>query len=74
MHNNMASAAKSEYGTIFINAQTAVTICTTLVKMGWKQVPRAIQVDNSTAIGITTEECCQKNSNAMDMRFYRVND
>ena len=30
IHNIMASAADAEYGTIFINAQTAVPIHTTL--------------------------------------------
>ena len=52
----MAPASKSEYGTILINAQTAVPIRTTLNKMGWKQGPTSIQVDNFTAVGITTKE------------------
>ena len=55
MRNIVASAAEVEYGTIFINAQTAVPICTTLNEMGWKQVPTAIQVYNSTAVGIATK-------------------
>ena len=42
MRNIMASAAKAEYGTIFVNTQTAVPIRTTLSEMGWKQVPTAI--------------------------------
>ena len=52
MRNIMASTAEAEYGTIIINSQTAVTIRTTLNEIGWKQVPTAIQVDNSTAVGI----------------------
>ena len=52
MRNIIASAAEAEYITIFVNVQTAVPIRTTLNKMGWKQVPTAIQVDNSTAVGI----------------------
>ena len=55
MRNIMASAAKVEYGTIFINAQTAVPIRTTLSEMRWTQVPTAIQVDNSTVVGIATK-------------------
>ena len=66
----MASAAEAEYGTIFVNAQTAVHIRTTLTEMGWKQGPTAIQVENSTAMGIATKEFRQNKSNAMDMRFY----
>ena len=52
MRNIMESAAEAKYGTIFINAQTAVPSCTTLNEMGWKQGPTAIQVENPTAVGI----------------------
>ena len=31
-------------------------------------------VENSTAVGIATKEFFQKNSKAMDMRFYWIND
>ena len=34
MRNIVASAAEAEYGTIFVNAQTAVPIRTTLSEMG----------------------------------------
>ena len=66
----MVSVVESEYGTIFLNAQTAVPIRTTLNGMGWKQGPTAIQVDNSTAVCIVTKEFLQNKSKAMDMRFY----
>ena len=36
MRNIMVSAAEAKYGTIFINAQTAVPIRTTLSEMGCK--------------------------------------
>ena len=52
----MGSATESEYDTIFINAQTAVPIHTTLNEMGWKKGPTAFQVDNSTAVGIAKKE------------------
>ena len=74
MRNIVASAAEAEYGTICVNAQTAVPIRTTLTEMGWNQGPTDIQVDNSTAVGITTKEFLQKKSKAMDMRFYGKND
>ena len=67
MGNIMASANEAEYGTIFVNSQTDVPICTTLTKMGWKQGTTAIQVDNSTAVGIATNEFLQKKSKAVDM-------
>ena len=55
MRNIMVSAAEAKCGTIFVNAQTAVPIRTTLSEMGWKQGPTAIQVENSTAVGIATK-------------------
>ena len=64
----MASTAEAKYGAIFVNTQTDLPIRTTLSKMGWKQGPTAIQVENSTAVGIATKELLQKKSNAMDMR------
>ena len=74
LRNIMASVAEAKYGTIFINAQTLVPIRTTLSEMVWKQGPTAIQVDNSTAVGIATKEFLQKKSKAMDMRFYWINN
>ena len=67
MRNIMVSAAEDEYSTIFVNAQTAVPICTILTEMGCKQVPTTIQVDNSTTVGIATKWFFQKKSKAMDM-------
>ena len=74
MRNIMESADEAEYETIFVNAHTAVPICTTLSEMVWKQGPMAIQVDNSTAVGIATKELLQKKSKAVDMHFYSIND
>ena len=74
MRNTMASKAEDEYDTIFVNAHTYVPIRTTLSEMVWKQVPAAIQVDNSTAVGIATKKFRQNKSKAMDMRFYWIND
>ena len=69
----MASEAEAEYGTFFVNAQTAVPIRTTLNDMRWKQGPTTIQVENSSAVGITTKEFLQKKSKAMYMQFYWIN-
>ena len=63
----MASASKSEYGIIFVNAQTDMPIRTKLNEMGWKQGPTAVQVDNYTAAGIATKEFHQNKSKAMYM-------
>ena len=55
MRNIMPLEAEAKYGTIFVNAQKAVPIRTTLSEMGQKQGPTAIQVENSTAEGIATK-------------------
>ena len=73
MRNIMVSAAESGYGTIFVNAQTDVPTRTTLTVMGQKQGPTAIQVENSTTVGISTNEFLQKKSKAMDILFYLIN-
>ena len=61
----MASEDESEYCTIFVNTQTDVPIRTTLTKLGWKQGPTAIQVENSTAVGIATKDFRQNKSQAI---------
>ena len=42
--------------------------------MVWKQVPTAIQVDNSAEVGIATNYFFQNKSKAVDMLFYWIND
>ena len=74
MRNTMTSTGEAEYGTIFINTQTIVTIHTTLSEMDCKQEPMDIQVDNFTAVGIATKEFLQKKSKAMDMQLYWINE
>ena len=73
MRNIVASAAEAEYGTIFVNTHTVVPIRTTLYEMVRKQGPTAIQVDNSTAVGIAKNEFRQEKSKAMDILLYWIN-
>ena len=42
--------------------------------MGHSQPPTAVQVDNSTALGIATGTIKQRKSKAMDMHFYWIRD
>ena len=70
----MASAAKAEYGALFLNGQAAVPVRVTLIEMGHPQPPTPIQVDNSTAVGIANKSIKQKMSKAMDMRFHWIQD
>ena len=70
----MASAAEAELGALFLNCKEAVTIRITLEEMGHYQPPNPVQVDNSTALVIATVTIKQRNSKAMDMRFYWIRD
>ena len=51
-----------------------MTIRTTLNEMGCKQGPMSIQVDNSTAVGITAKSFLQNKSKAINMRLYWINN
>jgi hypothetical protein len=53
--NVMASAAESEVGAFFQNAQTAAPLRTTLLELGHKQLETTLRTDNSTAYGILNE-------------------
>ena len=74
MCNIMASAAEAEYGALFLNGQAAVPIRTTLIEMNHPQPPTPIQVDNSTAVGLSTRASNKKRSKAMDIRFHWIQD
>ncbi len=65
----MASAAESECGSLYINAQHAVPFITTLEELGHKQRAVPIRTDNSIAKGIMNQQIKQKRSKAFDMRF-----
>ena len=45
-----------------------------LEELGHKQPPTSLQANNTTAIGITTNNVKQRRSKAMDMRFYWIKD
>ena len=72
LRNVMPSAAESELGLIFVNAQDAAPIRTTLIEMNQSKAPTPIQVDNYTALGISNETINQMMSKALDMKFYWI--
>ena len=49
----MSSAAKAELGALYTTAKEMVPLQQTLIKMGWPQPCTPIQMDNSTAVGVT---------------------
>jgi hypothetical protein len=63
----VVSAAESEVGEYFHNAQSGAPLRVTLTELGHTQPPTPLRTDNSTAYGIVNETIKQKRSNAMDM-------
>jgi hypothetical protein len=49
----MLPAAKAELGALYTIAKEMVTLHQTLIKMGWPQPRTPIQMNNSTAVGVT---------------------
>jgi hypothetical protein len=74
MKNVVASAAESEVGTCFHNAQSGAPLRVTLTELGHKQPPTPLRTDYSTAFGILNETIKQKRSKAMDMRYHWLTD
>ena len=70
----MSSAAEAELGALFHNGKAAAPIRAALEELGHEQPPTPLQTDNTTAIGIASDNIKQKRSKAMDMRFYWVRD
>jgi hypothetical protein len=72
--NVVASAAESEVGACFHNAQSGAPLRVTLTELGHIQTPAPLCTDNSTAFGILNETIKQKRSKAMDMRYHLLTD
>jgi hypothetical protein len=72
--NMVASAAESEVGECFHNAQSGAPLRVTLTELGHTQPPTPLQTDNSTALGILNETIKYKRSKAMDMRYHWLID
>jgi hypothetical protein len=63
----VSSAAESEVGACFHNAQSGAPLRITLTELGHTQLPTPLQTDNYTAFGILNDTIKQKRSKAMDM-------
>jgi hypothetical protein len=72
--NVVASAAESEVGACFHNAQSGAPLRVTLTELGHIQPPTPLRTDNSTAFGILNETIKQKRSKAVDMRYHWLTD
>jgi hypothetical protein len=72
--NVVASAAESEVGACFKNAQSGAPLRVTFTKLGHIHPPTPLRTDNSTSFGILNETIKQKRSKAMDMRYHWLTD
>ena len=70
----MSSAAKAELGALYINAREAVPCRTFLKELGHTQPPTPIQTDNSTALGVITNNILPRRLKAIDMRYWCLRD
>jgi hypothetical protein len=68
--NVVATAAESEVGAYFHNAQSGAPLRVILSKLGHTQTPTPLRTDRSTAFGILNETIKQKRSKAMNMRYH----
>jgi len=70
----MSSAAEAELGALYINAREAIPCRTFLEELGHTQPPTPIQTDNSTALGVVTNNILPRRLKAMDMRYWWLRD
>jgi hypothetical protein len=70
----VASAAESEVGARFQDAQTAAPLRVTLLELGHKKPYTTLRTENFTDYGILNETIKQKRSKSMDMKYYWLQD
>ncbi len=66
----MSSAAKAELSALYTTAKKKAPLRHTLIKMGWPQPRTLIQMENSTAIGITNLTIVLQKTKSMDLRLW----
>jgi hypothetical protein len=74
INNVVASAAESELGACFQNAQSGAPLRVTLTELGHTQPATPLRTYNFTAFGILNETIKQKRSKAMYMRYHCLTD
>ena len=65
------SAADAEIGAAFVNCKESIpTIRITLEEMGHPQPPTPVTIDNTTAVGLINKQMKQRQTKAIGMRYY----
>ena len=66
----MSSAAEAELGALFINCQEAIPASHARKAMGHKQPPTPMQTDNTTALGVVTNNIASRRLKSMGMKLH----
>jgi hypothetical protein len=66
----MALAAESELAALFITAGEMIPHCQTLIAMGCPQPKSPIQMDNSTAAGVTNKTIVPRRAKMINMQYW----
>ena len=64
----MALAQMKRPESLASEAEDMIPLRNTLTEMAWPQPPSSVQIDNSTAIGVTNKTMVTKMLKSMDMR------
>ena len=70
----VASAAETEYASLFVGGKSLLPLRYTLLDMNCIQPPTEIITDNVAAKGIATNTCKQRRSKSIDMRYHWIRD
>ena len=70
----VASAAETEYASLFIGGKSLLPLRYTLNDMDCLQPSTVIITDNAAAQGIANNTCKQRRSKSMDMRYHWIRD
>jgi hypothetical protein len=74
IQNVITSATDAELAALLHNARDGIPLRTALLVMGHPQAQTPIQTDNARASSIANETVKQRQSKAIDMRFYCIQD
>jgi hypothetical protein len=66
----MSSMAEADFGALFINVKTAISMSQTLAELGHPQPRTPMQTNNAMAPALLTNKILPKALKAMDMRFH----
>ena len=64
------SATEAKLGSLYITAKKLIPIYQTHIERGWPQLPRSVQTDNTTAVGVVNKILVSNKLKSMDLRYH----